>query len=234
MRIRSTLAVATALLAVAATGAPAWAHEEISPKTFPSGQPTFLTLTAANEASADLVRIVLKAPGGLGFGAATRSPAGWSAAATDDTITWTGGAVKHDTFESWGFEIEGADQPGTLTYKVTLGYAGGKTDEVDVEVTVTAPGSSGAGTASPAATITTGATASSSTSPRPTAAAAGPAESGGASDGDSGPAKAALAVAILALLVAAGALAVGARRSAGPGPNGASGGGAAPGAAQDW
>lgn len=232
MRIRSAFVVSAALLAIAATGAPAWAHEEINPRTFPSGQPTFLTLTAANEASADLVRIVLKAPAGLAFGGATRSPAGWSAAATDDTITWTGGAVKHDTFETWGFEIEGADQPGTLTYKVTLGYAGGKTDEVDVEVSVTAPGSPGAATASPAATVTTGATATSS-SPTPTTAA-GPAESGGGSDGGSGPAKAALAVSIVALLVAAGALAAGARRSGGPGSNLTSGGGAAPGATQDW
>src|SRR2546423_1478601 len=112
MRMRSTFVVTIALLAIAATGAPAWAHEEINPKTFPSGQPTFLTLTAANEASADLVRIVLKGPAGLAFGEATRSPVGWSAAKADDTITWTGGAVKHDTLESWGFEIEGADQPG--------------------------------------------------------------------------------------------------------------------------
>ncbi|HEV8625334.1 MAG TPA: hypothetical protein VG034_12810 [Acidimicrobiia bacterium] len=232
MRLRSTLVTAMAALAVAATAAPALAHEEINPKTFPSGQPTFLTLTAANEASADLVRIVLRAPAGLAFGEATRSPAGWSAAGTDDTITWTGGAVKHDNFESWGFEIEGADQPGTLTYKVTLGYAGGKTDDVDVDVTATAPGSGGAGTATPATTVTTAATA---TSAPPTTAAAAPAESGGGSDGDSGPAKAALAVSIVALLVAAGALAVGARRSGGgPGANRGSGGGAAPGAAQDW
>src|SRR5437868_13868722 len=134
MRFRSSLVAAIATLAVAASAAPAWAHEEINPKTFPSGQPTFLTLTAANEASSDLVKIVLKAPAGLAFGGATRSPAGWSAAATDDSITWTGGAVKHDSYESWGFEIEGADQPGTLTYKVSLAYAGGKTDDVDVDV----------------------------------------------------------------------------------------------------
>jgi hypothetical protein len=232
MRLRSTLVTAMAALTVAATAAPALAHEEINPKTFPSGQPTFLTLTAANEASADLVRIVLRAPGGLAFGEATRSPAGWSAAGTDDTITWTGGAVKPHAFESWGFEIEGADQPGTLTYKVTLGYAGGKTDDVDVDVIAAAPGSGGAGTASPATTVTTAVTA---TSAPPTTAAAAPAASGGGSDGDSGPAKAALAVSIVALLVAAGALAVGARRSGGgPDANRASGGGAAPGAAQDW
>ncbi|MCA1846581.1 MAG: hypothetical protein LC792_25970 [Actinobacteria bacterium] len=231
MRLRCTLVVTIAALAAAATASPALAHEEINPKTFPTGQPTFLTLTAANEASADLVKIVLRAPAGLGFGEATRSPAGWSAAGTDDTITWTGGAVKHDNFETWGFEIEGADQPGTLTYKVTLGYAGGKSDDVDVNVTATAPGTGGAGGAS-ATTITTAATA---TPAPPNTAAAAPADSGGGSDGDSGPAKAALAVSIVALLVAAGALAVGARRSGGgPGANRASGGGAAPGAAQDW
>ena len=229
MRLRFPFVAAIATLALVAIAAPALAHEEINPKTFPTGQPTFLTLTAANEASADLVRIVLRAPAGLAFGEATRSPAGWSAAATDGTITWTGGAVKHDNFETWGFEIEGADQPGTLTYKVTLGYAGGKTDDVDVEVTAAAPGT---GTASPATTVTTAATATAA--PPTTTAGAAPANSG-SSDGDSGPAKAALAVSIVALLVAAGALAVGARRSGGaPDPNRTSGGGTAPGAAQDW
>src|ERR1044071_8924419 len=96
MGLRSVFVSALAALGVIATAAPALAHEEINPKTFPTGQPTFLTLTAANEATADLIKIVLRAPAGLGFGEATRSPAGWSAASTDDTITWTGGAVKHD------------------------------------------------------------------------------------------------------------------------------------------
>ncbi len=234
MRTRSSLASLVAALAVVVTAAPALAHEEINPKTVPTGQAAFLTLTAANEASVDLVRIVLRAPAGLGFGEATRSPAGWSAAGTDDSITWTGGAVKPHTFESWGFEIEGADQPGTLTYRVTLGYAGGKTDEHEVEVTAAAPGTGGAGTTGAAATtVTTGAT---PTSAPPTTAAAAPADgSGGDSDSGSGTAKAALAVSIVALLVAAGALAAGARRGgAGPGPNRTSGSGAAQGAAQDW
>jgi hypothetical protein len=232
MRIRSTLAAAAAALAVVATAAPALAHEEINPKTVTTGQPAFLTLTAANEASVDLVRIVLRAPAGLAFGEATRSPAGWSAAATDDSITWTGGAVKPHTFESWGFEIEGADQPGTLTYKVTLGYAGGKTDDHEVEVTAAAPGTGGAGTASPATTVTTAAT---PTSAPPTTAAAAPAGSGGDSDSDSGTAKAALAISIVALLVAAGALAAGARRGGGGSTsNRTSGTGTPPGAAQDW
>src|SRR5712692_2589583 len=118
MRIRSApvVAVVAVLAVVAGAAAPAFAHEELNPKTFPTGQPTFFTLSAANEASANLVRIVLHAPTGLAFGATTRSPAGWSVTRTDDTITWTGGAVKPDSFDTWGYEIEGADQPGTLAY----------------------------------------------------------------------------------------------------------------------
>src|SRR5438552_6418123 len=148
MRTRSVLA-AGVLAAGLVTGAaaPALAHEEISPKTFPTGQPTFFTLTAANEAKANLVKIVLHAPTGTPFGETTRSPAGWTVAATDDTITWTGGAVKPDTFDTWGYEIDAADQPGTLVYKVTLGFADGKTDDVEVDVTATAPGATGAGPA---------------------------------------------------------------------------------------
>jgi hypothetical protein len=226
LRIRSALLVAVvAAVAVVAHAAAASAHEEINPKTFPTGQPTFFTLTAANEESANLVKIVLHAPPGVAFGTTTRSPTGWSVARTDDTITWTGGAVKPATFELWGYEIEGADQPGSLPYKVTLGFADGKTDDVEVDVNAVAPGSTGS-----ASTVTTGAA-----TPAATPAAGGTADSedrGGDSDsGASGQAKAALAIAILALLVAAGALAVGGRRRRGPG---AAGGGGGAGAAQDW
>jgi hypothetical protein len=232
MYLRPTFVAALATLAVLASAGRASAHEEINPKTFPTGQATFLTLTVANEASVDLVRVALRAPAGVAFGEATRSPTGWSAAGTGDTVTWTGGAVKPRTFESWGFEIGGADQPATLTYKVTLGYAGGKTDEHEVEVTATAPGTGGAGTAAPTSSTTT-VTETSATSP--TTAAAAPAEAAGGSDGDSGMATAALVISIVALLLAVAALVTGARRhGGGPAPNRTTGGGSAAGAAQDW
>ena len=216
MRIHSAVVIAVVVAAVSALAAPAFAHEEINPKTFPTGQPTFFTLSAANEEKVNLVKIVLHAPAGVAFGATTRSPAGWSVNRTDDTITWTGGAVKADTFDTWGYEIEGADQPGTLAYKVTLGFADGKTDDVEVDVNATAPGVAGAGApGASTTTVTTG------------AAAAAKAESGGSDDGT---AKAALATSIIALLTAAGALAVGSRRR----PAKAVGDGGAGGAAQDW
>ena len=227
---RSVVATVAMLAAVLVSARPASAHEEISPTTFPTGQATFLTLTVANEASVDLVRVALRGPAGVAFGEATRSPAGWSAAATDVTVTWTGGAVKPHTYESWGFEIGGADQPATLTYRVTLGYAGGKTDEHEVEVTATAPGSGG--TASPAATSTTAGTASSAIPP--TTAVAAPAGSEGSSDSDSGAATAALIISIAALVLAAGALIAGRRRGGGPAPNRSPGAETAAGAAQDW
>ncbi len=232
MHLRPTFVAAVATLAaVLVSAGPASAHEEINPRTFPTGQATFLTLTVANEASVDLVRVALRAPTGVGFAEATRSPEGWSAAATDDSVTWTGGAVKPHTFESWGFEIAGADQPATLTYRVTLGYAGGKTDEHEVEVTATAPGSGG--TAPPAATSTTAVSATSATSP-PTAAADAPAGSDGSSGSDDGTATAALVNSFVALMVAVGALCAGRRRGDGPAPNRAPGGETAAGGAQDW
>ena len=89
MRTRSlpVVSVVATLVAVAGAAAPALAHEEINPKTFPTGQPTFFTLTAANEESANLVKIVVHAPGGLAFGSTTRSPTSWTVVRTDDTIT---------------------------------------------------------------------------------------------------------------------------------------------------
>ena len=84
MRIRSVLAAAGVVAAVVAgLAAPALAHEEISPRTFPTGQPTFFTLTAANEEKVNLVKVVLHAPAGTPFGGTTRSPAGWTVAAGD-------------------------------------------------------------------------------------------------------------------------------------------------------
>jgi periplasmic copper chaperone A len=231
MRLRSTFIAAASALAVLGVAAPASAHEEINPKTIPTGQSAFLTLTAANESSADLVRIVLRAPAGIGFGEATRSPAGWSATATENTITWTG-TLKPHTFETWGFESEGPDQPGTLTYTVTLGFAGGRTDEHEVEIAAAAQGGGAGAGAPPATTVTTAA--ATPTPASPTTVAAAPAGSGGDSGGDSGMATAALVLSIVALVLAAGAL-IAARRGGGwPSPTPASGAGAAGGAAQDW
>src|SRR5947209_2295943 len=160
LRLRSALVLVATAAAVVAPASAALAHEEINPKTFPTGQPTFFTLTAANEESVNLVKIVLHAPAGLAFGTTTRSPAGWSVTRTDDTITWTGGAVKPGTFDTWGYEIEGADQPGALAYKVPLGLADGKSDDVEVDVNAVAAATTGAGPspgAAPATTVTSGA-----------------------------------------------------------------------------
>jgi hypothetical protein len=228
MRIRSAAAVAVSVVAaLVAAAAPALAHEEINPRTFPTGQPTFFTLSAANEEKVNLVKVVLHAPAGVAFGATTRSPAGWSVNRTDDTITWTGGALKPDTFDTWGYEIEGADQPGTLAYKVTLGFADGKTDDVEVDVNAAAGGATGTGAAAGAAGAST-TTVTTAAAGQAKAASGGSAGSGGSDDGT---AKAALAISIVALLTAAGALAVGSRRRP---PQGPAGGGGAAGAAQDW
>ena len=138
--MRKTVVFLVAVAAVLGVAAPAFAHEEINPKQFPTGTPTFFTLSAANEEKVDLTKITITAPKGVNFGATTRSPAGWTVDASDTVITWTGGAVKPDNFDQWGYEIDSADQPGTLTYKVTLGFADGKSDDVNVQTTAVAPG----------------------------------------------------------------------------------------------
>lgn len=124
-------------------GAPAFAHEEINPSTFPTGKPVFFTLSAANEANADLVKLTVAAPAGVAFGATTKEPPGWTVNRTDQLVTWSGGAVKPDHFDQWGFEIEGADQPGTLTYKLTLSYADGSSDPVSVDISAVSAAATG-------------------------------------------------------------------------------------------
>jgi uncharacterized protein YcnI len=183
--------LAVAVIALAGTAPAAWAHEEINPSSVPTGKPVFFMLSAANEKQVDLTKITLTAPEGLAFGATTRDPAGWTSNKSDTVITWTGGAVKPDQFEQWGFEIEGADQPGTLDYKVTLGYRDGTSDDVQVPITVVAASATG------------------------TAAAAAK------GSGGEGRANAALAVAIVALAAAAAAAVVAVRRRGAGGTPGA-------------
>ena len=138
--MRKTVVFLVGAAAVLGMAAPAFAHEEINPKQFPTGTPTFFTLSAANEKKLDLTKVSIAAPNGVNFGSTTRSPTGWTVNAGDTQITWTGGAVKPDDFDQWGYEIEGADQPGTLTYKVTLGFSDGSSDDVNVQTTAVAPG----------------------------------------------------------------------------------------------
>src|SRR3954451_13919777 len=115
------LLVPAAAVAVAVVGAaPALAHEEIRPSTIQTGEPAFFTLFAANEKQVDLTKVVVSAPAGTKLGETTQSPPGWTAAATDSSVTWTGGKVAPSTFAEWGFEIDGADQPGTINFKVTM------------------------------------------------------------------------------------------------------------------
>jgi periplasmic copper chaperone A len=146
MRVKTKLGLLVAVAAVVTVllAAPASAHEQIDPSSFPVGKPTFLTLRAANEEQSDLTKIVLTAPKDLPFGEATQEPAGWTVNRTEEEITYTGGAVKPEAFAEWGFEIEGADQPGTYDYTVTMTFADGKTDDVKVPVTAVAAGATGA------------------------------------------------------------------------------------------
>jgi hypothetical protein len=208
--------VVAAALAVAA---PAFAHEEINPKQFPTGQPTFFSLSAANEKQVDLTKVTLTAPKGVNFGEATRAPAGWTANRTDSVITWSGGSVKPTQFEQWGYEIEGADQPGTLTYKVTLGFSDGSSADVDVQTTAVAAGA--ATTVAPSG----GTTATNATTATPEAA-----KSGGS--GARSRANIALVLGLVAIVasVIAIVLAVRKRGSGGRGAASAAGGGEK----QDW
>ena len=138
--MKRTFALSLLVAAViVVTAGSAWAHEEINPKSFPTGTPTFFTLSAADEQKVDLVKVALTAPSGVPLGATTKEPSGWAVDRTDTAITWTAGngaGVKPDHFEQWSFETDGADQPGTFNFKVSLTFADGKTDDVQVPVTV--------------------------------------------------------------------------------------------------
>jgi len=138
---RVTIAAIATLSGLMLAVGPASAHEEINPKSLPTGEPTFFTLFAANEQTTNLVKLVLTAPKGVPIGATTAEPPGWEVSKTDTSLTWTaptGGGVSPDHFAEWGFETDGADQPGIFAYTLELTYADGSHDPVTVPVTVTA------------------------------------------------------------------------------------------------
>jgi uncharacterized protein YcnI len=205
--LQLSVVAAAALLSVAS---PAMAHEEISPSTFPTGKPAFFTLTAANEKNVDLTKISIAAPEGVPFGTTTRQPSGWTPQKSDTEITWTGGKVAPDSFEQWGFEIEGADQPGALSYKVTMGFADGASEDAEVPVAAVAPG---AGGEAPPGTVAPGVT---TASVAPTTV--GPPKS--SSSSSDGLAVAALIVALLSGLLAGVALIFALRRRGAAAPTG--------------
>jgi uncharacterized protein YcnI len=154
-RIRAVAFAGLAATFVVALAAPAFAHEEINPKVVPTGSPVFLTLTAANEAKADLTKVVLTAPNGVTFGTSTKSPSGWTVNKSDTTITWSGGKVAPDAFENFGFELDNVPQPGTMAFGVAL-TAGAAPEQVTVNVTAVAAGTD---TTAPGGTTTTASTA---------------------------------------------------------------------------
>jgi len=213
---RSIALVATALALAGA--APAWAHQEISPASVAVGRPALLMLSAANEKRVDLTSVTLTPPSGQQFGHATRDPAGWTAALTRTRIQWTGGAVRPDRFEHFGFEVEPIGQPGDLTFRVAVGYADGTTAESDVPLrAVVADGAPPATTVAPAPATTAPA------GGEPAGAAPAPVAADDAGSGR-GVATLALVVALAALAASVAGLARG-RRPAQP---------AASGQGQDW
>jgi hypothetical protein len=184
--MNKSIAVAAGLLALV-VATPAGAHEEISPASVPFGKPAYLILSAANEKRVDLNRVSIAAPSGGEFGHATRDPAGWTVSLTHTAVTWSGGAVRPGRFEQFGFDIEGFRQPGTFTYRVTLGYSDGSSNEVEVAVTAAPEG---------------GSTATATVAPTTVAAPPQPAVTGGEDESSDGLATVALGVGIVALVVA--------------------------------
>ncbi|MGH9001377.1 MAG: hypothetical protein ACRDY7_18535 [Acidimicrobiia bacterium] len=213
---RSTVVVGLASILMLAGVRPAVAHEEVFPTTVVVGRPSFLTLSAANERSVNLVAISLTAPPGAAFGEATRDPGGWKVTVDEHTVSWSGGSVAPGRFAQWGVELEGPDQPGSLSFTATLQFADGRSDEAEIPIMVTAE------TAIAQAPVAT-----TMATPPTTTASASPASSG-RSESSSGTANAALAVGILAALLAVAAFVSG-RRNRGPSTNSA-----VSGQEQDW
>ncbi|MGH9222525.1 MAG: hypothetical protein ACRD2W_01705 [Acidimicrobiales bacterium] len=223
--MRRLLVLAAVALVLVAGAAPAWAHEEISPSSVPTGRPAYLVLSVANEKRVDLTKVTVTAPTGGLFGHATRDPGGWTSTLSHTVITWTGGAVKPSRFEQFGFDIEQFGQPGAFVYKVNLAYTDGSTSDVDVPVVAVTDGSAPA-VGTPATTVAGG------TATTVAEHEEGGEEAAGAARDSKGESRAnlALGLSVFALLAAIGAFFAG-RRSA-PAPGSTSG--TKPAGGQDW
>ena len=136
--MKRAVAALTAIVVVLLVAGPAYAHEEIDPATVPTGLPMFLSFSVANEKTVDLRSVRLTAPQDLEFGETTREPAGWTSTRSNAAVTWTGGTIKPNKFETFGFEIESANQPGDKTYSVTMTYADNSTENAQVILHVVA------------------------------------------------------------------------------------------------
>lgn len=208
---------------VALSAAPAWAHDEITPNTVPTGKPVFLTVASANERSVDMTSITVTAPAGVSLGRATRQPPGWTAQRSDAAVTWTGGAVAAENFEEWGFEVEEVGQPGPLRWSVASGFANGTSDTHEVEVVAVAAGAEPVPSVTqPGASAPTTLTAVATTVPGATAA------SGGNGDDDRATVALVVGIAAAVLAVVAMVMSARARRSPARGRSGPAEGG------QDW
>ncbi len=142
MKTRLAAACGLVAVALALVAAPAGAHEEINPKSITTGTPTFFTLSVANEENTDLVKVEVDAPSLAPFGETTRQPSDWTPSVSESKITYTGGAIKPDNFENFGFETDGAKQAGNLQYKVVITWSDGKSQPVSPPpVVASAPGS---------------------------------------------------------------------------------------------
>ena len=215
---------------IVAVASPALAHEEITPNTVTVGAPTFMTIAAANEQKVALTKLEVRAPKGISIGL-TRAPNGWTAESGATQATFTG-RLAPEHFEQFGFEIEGADQPGTAAFTAVLTFAGAKTETVTIPVTVVAAGTSPATSSSTAAEPEPKPSASVSASVGPSASSM-PSTNTAATTSTPSRVRAsthdnrALAVAILALLAALAAMAVSLLRRL-PTPAGGAG------TRQDW
>jgi hypothetical protein len=144
-----------AFVALSAAAVPAYAHDEINPKRITVGEPAFLSLTAANEQPTALTDVIVTAPEGVELGETTRPPAGWTAKVEGHSVTFASGRVPAHQFETFGFEVEGVDQPGALDFTVALRFSDGETERATVEVTavagdaVTTPTTPATGTTEP-------------------------------------------------------------------------------------
>lgn len=215
---RSTAFAATVVITAVVgllAGTPAWAHEEISPYAVPTNRPAFLVLSVANEKRVDLNRVTIDAPANGRFGHAARDPQGWTSTLSHTSITWSGGAVRPDRFEQFGFDVEGFAQPGPVSYQVTLGYADGTSTQSEVTALAVADGAPPI--VAPPATD----------EPAPTTTAAPGDGNGGppgpgepVADADEGRATVALVLSVMAMAMASGGLTLAMRKPKAAGDEG--------------
>lgn len=133
MKLASAAAAALAALALAAAAA---AHVDVTPSLAePGSSQTFVFTVPNDEGTTPVVRFELSLPPGTTLAAAEAKP-GWTTAARDRSIAWSGGRIPPGRFTAFAVRAAVPQREGTISFDAHETFADGPGPTFRVSVVV--------------------------------------------------------------------------------------------------